>query len=154
MSAPLQPISNSQEYEIVLSINLQIPISIKPEVTMLPPIYSSNSNNQAVLSEENNNLMKYITTNLGNLQENGLVRKIVAEVVIPQDFESENTNIKQIVNLTNRDSIQRTDEKQQRFKGKTIMGRVVDTFNDSLAFTANVTGTIMLLGKVANYSWE
>lgn len=154
MSASLQPKSNSQEYEIVLSINLQIPISIKPEVTTLPPMYSSNSNNQAVLSEQSNNLMKYITANLDNLQENDLVRKIVAEVVIPQDIESENTNIKQIVNLTNRESIQRIDEKQQRFKGKTIMGRVVDSLNDSLAFTANVTGTMMLLGKVANYSWE
>jgi hypothetical protein len=154
MSASLQPKSNSQEYEIVLSINLQIPISIKPEVTMLPPIYSSNSNNQAVLNEDSKNLMKYITANLGNLQENDLVRKIVAEVVIPQDCESENTNIKQIVNLTNRESIQRIDEKQQRFKGKTIMGRVVDSLNDSLAFTANVTSTMMLFGKVANYSWE
>lgn len=159
MSTSLQLTSNSPEYEIVLSINLQIPISIKPEVTMLPPIYS-HDNNQTILSENSNNLVQYIQlqpANLRNLPENFSVREILAEIVVPnfetQNIQSQNITL-QIGNSKNQESIRDNEKQHQLLKRKTIIGRVVDTFNDGLAFAVNVTGSVAFLGKLANYSWE
>lgn len=37
---------------------------------------------------------------------------------------------------------------------KRLTKRVLDSLNDGLAFTVNTVGTIMFMGKLANYSWE
>ncbi|NMG06180.1 hypothetical protein DP117_04570 [Brasilonema sp. UFV-L1] len=37
---------------------------------------------------------------------------------------------------------------------KKIIGRALDSFNDGFTLVANIMGTILFLGKVANYSWE
>ncbi len=40
-----------------------------------------------------------------------------------------------------------------RFDKPSITG-LVDLFNDGIVFTVNALGTILFLGKIANYSWE
>jgi hypothetical protein len=34
------------------------------------------------------------------------------------------------------------------------LGRFLDSFNDSFAFVVNTMGTVLFLGKLANYTWE
>ncbi len=34
------------------------------------------------------------------------------------------------------------------------IGRFLDSFNDSFAFVVNTMGTVLFLGKLANYTWE
>lgn len=124
---------------------------------MLPPVYSYD-NNQNVLSENSNNLAQYIQlqpANLRNLPENFSVREILAKIVVPnfetQNIQSQNITL-QIDNFKNQESIWDNDKQHQLLKRKTIIGRVVDTFNDGLAFAINVTGSVTFLGKLANYS--
>jgi hypothetical protein len=94
------------EYEIILSINLQFPIRIKPEVSIIPLIYKdknieeSNYQNNPV-NEENqvdlNQLDNQFLPQSMSPQQTTLVKQIMAEVVFPEDFQHTGTIVREIV---------------------------------------------------------
>ncbi|KST65783.1 hypothetical protein [Mastigocoleus testarum] len=59
-----------------------------------------------------------------------------------QDIEH---SLEKEINLTHNSNI--------RLNKPSITG-LVDLFNDGMVFTINALGTILFLGKIANYSWE
>ncbi|PAX53102.1 hypothetical protein CK510_15710, partial [Brunnivagina elsteri CCALA 953] len=94
------------EYEIILSINLQLPIRIKPEVSIIPLIYKDknieennyqnnpvNKENQVDLNQLDNQFLHQSMPH----QETTLVKQIMAEVVFPENFQHTGTIVREIV---------------------------------------------------------
>ncbi len=96
---------NLPEYEIILSINLQLPIKIKPEVSIMPLIYKDKNlerNNQSYLVNQENKVdfnqldNQFLTQSIPPTQTT-LVKQIIAEVVFPEDFQHTGTIVREIV---------------------------------------------------------
>jgi hypothetical protein len=104
MTIPNQTNYDLPEYEIILSINLQLPIRIKPEVSVMPLIYKNieenNYQNNSV-NEENqvdfNQLDTQFLVQSSSPQQTTLVKQIMAEVVFPEDFQHTGTIVREIV---------------------------------------------------------
>lgn len=153
------------EYEINLSINLQIPIKIRPEVSLLP----ATSNNQKAVTHVNA-LVPSINPEQTTLQE------LLTSIIIPEDFQNTGAirqiNAVIINNETSKEHIPEiapikrgklgnqqsytinTIDDKKIYKKRTFMGRAADMFNDGFALAVNITASAMFAGKVANYSWE
>ncbi len=104
MTTPNQTNYDFPEYEIILSINLQLPIRIKPEVSVMPFIYknieennyqnnSVNEENQVDLNQLDN---QFLSQSMPS-QQTTLVKQIMAEVVFPEDFQHTGTIVREIV---------------------------------------------------------
>ncbi len=84
-------------------------------------------NNQSLLALDNGDTWEQ---KVGNLERDRLITAL-------------NTENKPEIN---QEIIHHTDKKRKV--------RLGDSFNDSLTLTVNFVGTILFLGKLANYSWE
>ncbi|OKH55960.1 hypothetical protein NIES2101_01470 [Calothrix sp. HK-06] len=131
--------NSAPEYEINLSINLQIPIKIRPEVSLL----SSTSKNQVLIKPE----------------QTPLIQELLQSIVLPEDFQHAGA-IKQIDAVVipaqheKLENIQPFTTDKKTYRKRTFIGRAADMFNDGFALAVNITASAMFAGKVANYSWE
>ncbi|MBW4600058.1 MAG: hypothetical protein KME29_10725 [Calothrix sp. FI2-JRJ7] len=131
--------NSSPEYEINLSINLQIPIKIRPEVSLL----SSTSKNEVLIKPE----------------QTPLIQELLQSIVLPEDFQHAGA-IKQIDAVVisaqheKLENIQPSTTDKKTYRKRTFIGRAADLFNDGFALAVNITASAMFAGKVANYSWE
>jgi hypothetical protein len=105
MTTPNQTNYDLPEYEIILSINLQLPIRIKPEVSIMPLIYKDknieeNNYKKNSVNEENqldfNQLDNQFLPQSMSPQQTTLIKKIMAEVVLPEDFQHPGTIVREI----------------------------------------------------------
>jgi hypothetical protein len=102
MMTPNQTNYDLPEYEIILSINLQLPIRIKPEVSIMPLIYKDkNPEENNLFNQENqvdlNKLDNQFLPQSMSSQQTTLVKQIMAEVVFPKDFQHTGTIVREIV---------------------------------------------------------
>lgn len=144
--------NSSPEYEVNLSINLQIPIKIRPQVSLS----SATSNNQTDV----NNLKELIP--LIQPEQTPLIQELLQSIVLPEDFQHAGA-IKQIDAVVIPAQHQKLENIQpctinsidkKTYRKRTLIGRAADMFNDGFALAVNVTAKAMFAGKVANYSWE
>lgn len=134
--------NSAPEYEINLSINLQIPIKIRPQVSLS----SATSNNQALIQPEQTPLIQELLQSIvlpEDFQHAGAIKQIDAVVIPAQHEKLENIQPS---------TIDIIDKKT--YRKRTLIGRAADMFNDGFALAVNVTASAMFAGKVANYSWE
>ncbi len=88
--------------------------------------------------QENHQVLSSLSLAESKIKENNSEKKSLENEQIEQ-FLPEQSN-------TSSHSITRFD--------KHSIARVIDLFNDGIVFTVNTVGTMLFLGKIANYSWE
>ncbi|MEM9925301.1 MAG: hypothetical protein AAF915_16380 [Cyanobacteria bacterium P01_D01_bin.50] len=92
-------------------------------------------NHNHILSEKNGN--KFSSNNQGVREEKSRVLQ-----------ENKSLNISDIKDKTE------TNQKTISTTNKNRKLRFADSLNDGLTLAANVVGTMLFMGKLANYSWE
>lgn len=161
---------NSEGRKFQISLMLKMPIDIELELSGMPSTNHSqvegNSESAVVISHkgkpeledvhvlsnqilnqllqacQDSTVAQHEQDNLGNNQKD-----TIAE---PYCVDTLSANVVAIQQFTPPAAIQQLTppiEKKQR-------GRLLDLINDSFTLSINSIGTILFLGKLANYSWE
>lgn len=171
-------IDSMQKRKINISIMLKVPIDLEIEVLGVPPTNC----HQAEEKKENTNIFNLIgvsepeivinNANLADLDENSqvLVSQIVDQLEQtgrifstlsqtqyeqdnPGNYEQEIVEQCECVDTFSTESFA-VIQPQTPQQNKKNMGRLLDSFNNSFALVVNTMGTVLFLGKLANYTWE
>ncbi|MCC5606973.1 hypothetical protein LC612_09290 [Nostoc sp. CHAB 5834] len=167
-----------QKRKLNISLLLKVPIDLEIEVLGVPPTNC----HQAEHKKEDTNIFKLIGdsepeivisgASLADLDENSqaLVSQIVGELEQtgkifstfsqtqyeqdkPGNYEQEIVEKYECIDTFSiEDFVAIQPETPQRHKK--IMGRFLDSLSDSFALAVNSMGTVLFLGKLANYTWE
>ncbi|NJM69938.1 MAG: hypothetical protein HC862_06750 [Scytonema sp. RU_4_4] len=114
-----------------------------------------NGANLAHLNEDSQVLLNQL---VGQLEQTGKIFSTLSQTQHEQENsgndEQETAQKRECINtLLSKEELAVIQPQTPPHKRK-IIGRVLDSFNDGFTLVANTMGTILFLGKVANYSWE
>ncbi|KAF3886744.1 hypothetical protein AB0758_07180 [Tolypothrix bouteillei VB521301_2] len=159
---------------------LKVPIDLEIEVAGVPPI----NNQPVEDNKENQQLFNFIGesepeaivngVNLAELDEDSqvLVSKLISQLeqkgkifstLSQTQYKQENLGndeqeiaerqYEDVNTLLSKDDFT-TIQPQTQLDKKKMTTRILDSLNDGFTLIINTVGTILFLGKLANYSWE
>jgi hypothetical protein len=142
--------NDSQQYPEeciqVISLNLKLPIYFKPEVLAVPPTSTlpEEPEDASVKQPADVNHISRMILSLSESSQESL-QKYIETLLLEQ------SNV--IPELITQPEAQTLLEEAVS-ENKQIKIRWLDLFSDGLALTANLLGSALSWGKIANYSWE
>ncbi|MFL9462799.1 MULTISPECIES: hypothetical protein [Nostocales] len=169
-----------QKRKLNISMMLKVPIDLEIEVAGVPPI----NNQPVEDNKENQQLFNFIGesepeaivngVNLAELDEDSqvLVSKLISQLeqkgkifstLSQTQYKQENLGndeqeiaerqYEDVNTLLSKDDFT-TIQPQTQLDKKKMTTRILDSLNDGFTLIINTVGTILFLGKLANYSWE
>ncbi|MEL6459988.1 MAG: hypothetical protein AAFX46_13065 [Cyanobacteria bacterium J06636_27] len=143
----------SQANKILVSLNLNVPLQFEIELQTTQSQELNQLNNQEslisdiVLNEINQTkLNEQIKDALYNLEDKSLDKLQEKKL---RTIKSRNISNELLSNANEPQS----NQQNEIIANKRKM-RLADSLNNSLTLTVNLMGTMLRLGKLANYSWE
>lgn len=164
--------------KILVSLNLKIPLQFEIELqgmenTKVSQLESKEISNQAKNISEDfiiNEINKAEIEKKSQLLSNQLATQIldkhnqILSEIKQSKISSNNSGDREekLGTLPERNSLNISDSKDKTESSQVVISktkkkikvRFGDSLNDGLTLAANVVGTMLFLGKLANYSWE
>ena len=163
-----------QKRKLNISMILKMPIDLEIEVLGVPPTnchqtedknnfnFIANSEPEVMidgvslteLDEDNQALVSQV---LGQLEQTGKIFPMLSQTQYEQDkpgnYEPEIADKCEYVDTFPTEDFVVIQLPIPTHKNKKL-SRCLDSFNDGFAFVVNTMGTVLFLGKLANYTWE
>ncbi|MCC5665730.1 hypothetical protein LC653_17840 [Nostoc sp. CHAB 5784] len=147
--------------EFTVAIKLNVPIFIEPTLLIIfnlrgdsePEIVISG----ASLADLDENSQALVSQIVGELEQTGKIFSTFSQTQYEQDkpvnYEQEIVEKYECVDTFSREDFVAIQPETPQLHKK-IMGRFLDSLSDSFALVVNSMGTVLFLGKLANYTWE
>ena len=164
--------------KVNISMMLKVPIDIEIEVLAIPPTNSHQAEekkedtnifslreyfepeimiNGASLADLDENSQALVSQIVGQLEQRSKIFSTLSQTQYEQDksgnYEQEIVEKYECVDTFSTEEFA-VIQPQTPQHNKKILGRFLDSFNDSFALVVNTMGTVLFLGKLANYTWE
>ncbi|WP_171977366.1 hypothetical protein [Brasilonema sennae] len=170
---------STQKRKLNVSMMLKVPINFEIEVLGVPPtnchkaedkkeeknFYNliGDSKPEVIINESNlanldEDSQALVTQLVDQLEQTGKIFSTLSQTQHEQDnpenYEQGIAQKPQSVNTLLSKEDFAVIQPQTPPHNKKIIGRALDSVNDGFTLVANIIGTVLFLGKVANYSWE
>ncbi|MUG92550.1 hypothetical protein F7734_08785 [Scytonema sp. UIC 10036] len=169
-----------QKRKLNISMMLKVPIDLEIEVAGVPPINNQpvedNKENQKLfnfigesepeaivngvsLAELDEDSQVLVSELIGQLEQKGKIFSTLSQIQYKQENlgndeqEIAERQYEDVNTLLSKDDFT-TIQPQTQLDKKKMTTRILDSFNDGFTLLINTMGTVLFLGKLANYSWE
>ncbi|MEL6459157.1 MAG: hypothetical protein AAFQ91_13005 [Cyanobacteria bacterium J06621_15] len=139
--------------KILVSLNLNIPLEFEIELKIPESReFNGQENLNSVLSSRSDLIIKKISEAASDEKIEDISNQLMTQIVDNYN-QQENLSTQMTEKMPNVSLNCENNQKISNSK-KAIKKRLADSLNDSLTFGVNIFGTVLFLGKLANYSWE
>lgn len=171
---------STQKHKLNISMMLKVPIDLEIEVLVVPPTNSYQAEdtkqdkqsfnligdskpefviNGASVADLDENSQALVSQIVSELEQTSKIFSTLSQAQYqqekPEKYEQKIAEkYDEYVDTSLSNGYCTVIQPQTQPYNKKIMGRLLDSFNDGFTLVVNTMGTILFLGKLANYSWE